>query len=163
MQRHKGREENIFKFKGASPPLHRLLTLYKKRFICLENLCIAAETDARSFEKKIWLFAFDSRLKENICVFILYWRLNQKTWFEQFDVAKYSISHQRWMAFHRLVLASQCEASFHRPHTNERVFLNTGVVASHWSLRGIWLGKMMADFWDLLQQWQLVSYVTTFD
>lgn len=37
-----------------------------------------------------------------------------------------------WMTFHRLVLGCQCEAlSLQHPHTNGRVFLNTGVMASH--------------------------------
>lgn len=47
-------------------------------------------------------------------------------------MAKCAISCRRWIAFHRLVLASQCGAlSFQHPHSNRRVFLNTGVMASH--------------------------------
>ena len=53
-------------------------------------------------------------------------------WCEQLDMAKCSISSRRWIAFHRLLLACRCEAlSFHLPHTYGRVFLNTGVMASH--------------------------------
>lgn len=48
----------------------------------------------------------------------------------------------RWMAFHRLVLAWQCEAlSFHGPHADGRVFLNTGVMASHGACKAYGRGR----------------------
>lgn len=55
---------------------------------------------------------------------------------------KCSFSCWRWMAFHRLLLAWQCEAlSFHRPHTDGKVFLNTGVMASHRACKAYGLGR----------------------
>lgn len=71
----------------------------------------------QSLDEILESVGFFFRLKENIHIVTL---------------ATCSISCRRLTAFHRLVLACQCEAlSFHCPHTNGTVFLNTGVMASH--------------------------------
>lgn len=81
----------------------------------------------QSLEEILESVGFFFRLKENIHIFIL---------------ATCSISCRRLIAFHRLVLACQCEAlSFHCPHTNGTVFLNTGVMASHRACKAYGRGR----------------------
>ena len=80
--------------------------------------------------------------KHKSVAFIFLLATKPKTSREQFDMAKCSISCWRRIAFHRLLLACQREAlSFHRPHTDGRVFLNTGVMASHRACKAYGRGR----------------------